>query len=427
VPLALRRATQLIVQLTGGKAAKGLIDLYPGRREREPILLSQRRVSRILGVELSMERMAQVLDSLGFGCEFRNPSQLSVTTPYWRTDIEIADDLVEEVARIIGYNEIPTNMPCGELSKPQPAPLQSLREKIGSILIGCGMQEVITYSLTSQAMLEKMDPQRRLGRPLRVANPLSREQEYPRTTLRAGLLTTFAANEKRWRGGIRLFEMGKIYLYRENDLPQEREVLAGVLGGPRFERMWLKDEGMLDFFDAKGILSTLFQRLGVEVCFEPADDPLLLPGRTANMLIGDEVLGVVGELHPKVAKGFDISSQPVSFFEVDVERLLLYATQVARYCPFSRFPGTFRDIALVVDAKLPAGRVMDAIRGFPLVSEAILFDVYHGEQVAPGKKSLAFSIRYQAPAKTLTDEEVDKAQQELLGKLKQEFGAVLRE
>jgi phenylalanyl-tRNA synthetase beta chain len=425
-PLALGRAIQLMTQLSGGKAARGIIDLYPGKSEREPVLLSKGRVDKVLGMELSIEQITEVLSSLGFYCELLSPSELLVTVPYWRTDVSSVDDLAEEVARIMGYDEIPTVMPGGELPRPQPAPILSLKERISDILIGCGLQEVITYSLTSRAMLQRVDPEWQLGHPLLIANPLSQEQECLRTTLRANLLATFAANEKRWEGGIRLFEVGRIYLPRDNDLPEEREVLAAILGGPRGERSWLKGEGVLDFFDAKGILGTLLARLGADVCFEPAELPLLLPGRTARIAIGDEIIGLVGELHPKVARSFDISAQPVSLFEVNIDNLVPFATQALRYRPLPRFPSIVRDIALVVDSELPARRVQEVIQSFPSVAEVTLFDLYRGEQVPPGKKSLAFSIRYQSSTQTLTDEEVNKAQQELLDRLKQELGAALR-
>jgi phenylalanyl-tRNA synthetase beta chain len=425
-PLALDRAIQLMTQLSGGKAAKGIIDLYPGKREREPILLSKSRVDKVLGMKLSIERITEVLSWLGFSCEPLSPSELLVTVPYWRTDISMIDDLAEEVARIIGYDEFPIVMPSGELPRPEPAPILSLKEKIGDILIGCGLQEVITYSLTSREMLEKVDPGWQLGHPLLIANPLTEEQECLRTTLRANLLATLAANEKRWEGGIRLFEIGRIYLPRENDLPEEHEMLAAVLSGPREEQSWLKGEGMLDFFDAKGTLGTLFTRLGVDVRFEPAEAPILLPGRTARIAISDEIIGLVGELHPKVAKSFDISAQPVCLFEVDINKLAPFTTQALHYRPLPRFPSTVRDIALVVDSELPAKRVQEVIQSFPLISQATLFDLYRGEQVPPGKKSLAFSIRYQSPTQTLTDEEVNKTQKELLDRLKQELGATLR-
>jgi phenylalanyl-tRNA synthetase beta chain len=338
----------------------------------------------------------------------------------------LADDLIEEIARIIGYDEIPTTMLRGEIPERMPAPLLPLKETIRDILVGCGMQEVITYSLVSQAMLDKIDPQCKLGPALRAANPMSLEQEYLRTSLRAGLLATFSQNERHEQNSIKLFELGKVYFPRENDLPEERETLAGVLGGLRFDRSWLSGEDTLDFFDAKGVLETILRRLQVKASFEPAEDQILVPGRTAEVIVNGQRIGALGEVHPRTAALFDISSQPVNLFEIDLKKLLPFAGAVTRYQPSPRFPGIVRDIALVVDAGLVAGKVQDIIQSFSLVSQVALFDVYSGEQVPKDKKSLAFSIRYQSLQRTLTDEEVNSTQREIIERLQREFSATLR-
>ena len=163
-PIALRRATQLLLELAGGKAAKGIADVYPGKKEQKPVLLPKERVSRVLGLELSTERIQKVLESLGFGCKLAGTSgDLMVTIPYWRTDVRMADDLVEEIARIIGYDEIPTTLLSSQIPQQVPAPMLSLKEQIRDLLVGCGMQEVITYSLVSQATLDKVDPHQKAG------------------------------------------------------------------------------------------------------------------------------------------------------------------------------------------------------------------------------------------------------------------------
>ncbi len=426
-PVALRRATQLLLELAGGKAARGIADVYPGKSERKPIPLPRERVSRILGLELSTERTQKVLESLEFSCKPAGTAgDLLVTAPYWRTDVRMADDLVEEIARIIGYDEIPTTLLSSQIPEQVPAPMLPLKEDIRDLLVGCGMQEVITYSLVSQATLDKIDPQHMLGPALRVANPMSLEQEYLRTSLRAGILSTFASNEKHEKDGIRLFEVGRIYLPRANDLPEEREMLVGILGGPRLERSWLSGEDTLDFFDAKGILETLFNRLKVKASFKPAEDQTLLAGKTAEVVVGGERVGVVGEVHPKTAALFDISTQPIILFEIDLVKLLSLTAAVYRYHPIPRFPGNSRDIALILDASIAASRVQEVIESFPLVDQVTLFDVYSGEQVPPGKKSLAFSIRFQSAERTLTDEEVNQAQQQIIDRLQRDFGATLR-
>ena len=426
-PIALRRATQLLLEIAGGKAARGIADVYPGKRERKPVLLPRERIGRVLGLEVDAERVKKVLVSLGLECKPSGHSgDILVSVPYWRTDIRLADDLVEEIARIIGYDEIPTTMLCGEIPEQAPAPLLSLKEKICDIIVGCGMQEVITYSLVSQSTLDKIDPQKKMGSAMRVANPMSVEQEYMRTSLRPGLLATFASNEKHEKNGIKLFEVSRVYLPRKNDLPEEREMLAGILGGFRLDRSWLSGEDMLGFFDAKGILETLFGRLKVKASFESAEDQILLAGKTAEILVEGQKVGVVGEVHPKVTAQFDISTQPVILFEIDLERLSSFAKAAYRYQPSSRFPGNTRDIALIVDTKVAASKIQEVIKSFPLVDEVTVFDVYSGEQVPEGKKSLAFTIRFQSLERTLTDEEVNKAQQKITERLQREFGATLR-
>jgi phenylalanyl-tRNA synthetase beta chain len=426
-PIALRRATQLLLELAGGKAARGIADVYPGKREKKPVLLPGERLERILGLDVDAERVKKVLASLGLECKPSGHSgDLLVSVPYWRTDIRLADDLVEEIARVIGYDEIPTTMLSGQIPEQVPAPLLLLKEKIRDILVGCGMQEVITYSLVSQAALDKIDPQQKPGSAMRVANPMSVEQEYMRTSLRQGLLATFASNEKHEKNGIELFEVSRVYLPRKNDLPEEKEMLAGIMGGFRLDRSWLSGEDTLGFFDAKGILETLFDRLKVKASFEPAEDRILLAGKTAEIIVEGQRVGVVGEVHPKAAAQCDISTQPVILFEVDLDRLSSFARAAYRYQPGSRFPGNTRDIALIVDTKVAASKIQEVIKSFPLVDEVTVFDVYSGEQVPEGKKSLAFTIRFQSLERTLTDEEVNVAQQKITERLQRDFGATLR-
>jgi phenylalanyl-tRNA synthetase beta chain len=426
-PEALRRATQLLLELAGGKAARGIADVYPGKREPKLITLTKERVSRVLGLELSTERTQKVLESLEFSCKPAGTSgDLLVTAPYWRTDVSMADDLVEEIARIIGYDEIPTTLLSCQIPEQVPAPMLALKENIRDLLVGCGMQEVITYSLVSQATLDKVDPGHKLAPALRVANPMSTEQEFLRTSLKAGLLSTFASNEKHEKDGIRLFEVGRIYLPRAKDLPEEREMLVGIVGGPRLERSWLSGEDTLDFYDGKGILETLFNRLKVKASLQPAEDQALLAGKTAEVIVGGERMGVVGEVHPKTAALFDISTQPIILFEIDLMKLLSSISAVYRYRPIPRFPGNSRDIALILDASITASRVQEVMESFQLVDQVTLFDVYSGEQVPPGKKSLALSVRFQSLERTLTDEEVNLAQQQIVDRLQHDFGATLR-
>ncbi|TET16866.1 MAG: phenylalanine--tRNA ligase subunit beta [Dehalococcoidia bacterium] len=425
---ALKRATQLIIQLAGGEAAKGLVDVYPGKLDREPILLSTDQVKRLLGVEFSLDQIVEVLTSLGFDCEVASSkSEVWVTAPYWRSDIYQAVDLIEEVARIIGYDKIPATMLSQPLPRQSPEPILSLKQKVRDSLTGYGFQEVITYSLTSLEMLNKLlpEPQPLELVPLCVANPMTAEQEYLRPNLRANLLAALSANRRYEDGGIRLFELGKVYLPQQKDLPNEPEVVCGILSGSRFEKSWHGGNDLFDFYDAKGVVEGLLSQLGVDASFEETKDESLHPVKQTAIVIAGNKLGVVGELHPKVLEAFEIPGA-VYLFEINLTALLPFTLGHKMFQPISQFPTVVRDIALVVDAEVTHQRVKDIIKSFPLVERVTIFDVYSGEQVPPGKKSLAYSITFQSPTHTLTDEEVNQVQQQILGKLSSELGATLR-
>ena len=224
---------------------------------------------------------------------------------------------------------------------------------------------------------------------------------------------------------IRFFELGKIYLPREKELPDEPEVLCGLLSGSRNDISWLGDGGPLNFFDAKAVLEGLFSKLGISASFKPGEDESFHPTHQAAIVIDDKEIGVVGELHPKVTEAFDLA-EAVYLFELNVTELLPLLVEHRMFQSIPRFPAMLRDIALVIDAGTAYQKVVDIIKGFPLVEQVTLFDVYSGDQVPPGKKSLACRITYQSPDHTLTDDEVGKVQQEILDKLSRELGATLR-
>ena len=276
-------------------------------------------------------------------------------------------------------------------------------------------------------MLNSLLPESRSCKPmpLRLANPMTADQEYLRPNLRVNLLAALSENRKHEEGGIRLFELGRIYLPRLKELPDEPEILCGVLSGPRFEKSWQGEDDLLDFFDAKGVVEGLLSRLGVEVSFDESSDESLHPKKQVAIVIGNNREGVIGELHPKVSEAFEISG-PVYLFEIDLTALLPFTAGHKMFQPIPRFPAIVRDMALVVDAKMTHQKTQDIIKSFPLVTQATIFDVYSGEQVPPGKKSLAYKATFQSPTHTLTDEEVNKVQQQILNRLSAELGATLR-
>jgi phenylalanyl-tRNA synthetase beta chain len=430
--LPLKRATQLLLELAGGRAAKGIIDIYPGKSEPKLISLTTREVKRLSGLKVNIDEILKVLKALGFEYqEGDSGSQILVSAPYWRSDIKCSADLVEEVVRIMGYEKIPITRLGSPLpqqkSKLSPAAQQSnLKDKLRDVLTGFGFQEILTYSLVSLEKLQKLSPKLELKiSPLKVANPMSREQEYLRTSLRAGLLSTLAHNQKFEQGGIRLFEIGKVFLPQGKDLPEEKEMFCVVLSGARAELSWQADKEPLDFFDAKGVVENILNQLGLKASFDVGDDEGLFPGRGASIIVEDDKVGIVGELHPKVAQAFELSNT-ICLIEIDLEKLLTKIAGIKEYQSIPRFPSVTRDIALVVDEQVIYRKVEEIIQGFPLVTKANLFDLYRGEQIAEGKKSFAIRIVYQSPSHTLTDEEVDQTQKEMLAILLLRLGATLR-
>ncbi len=424
---ALKRATQLLVEISGGQAAKDFIDNYPGAKKAAPVRLRASESKRLLGVDFSVKQIKDTLSVLGFEVSAgASNAELLATAPYWRSDVSLEEDLIEEVARIIGYDEIPITMLSQPVPRHNPSPMLRLKPQVSQILADYGFQEVITFSMMGGEALNKLSPHSQPPSALvRLANPMTAEQEYMRPTLRANLLSALESNLRHEENGVRLFELGRVYLRRQNDLPNEPEIVCGVAAGPRFEPSWRGGNEALDFYDAKGVVEGLFGQLGIEANFEAGSDEGLHPFKQAAIIVAGKRLGVVGELHPKVADTFEISGE-VYLFEVDLTALLPFTTEHKMFQPISRFPAVVRDMALVVDAGVTNAQVQEIMRGFPLVTEVSLFDLYSGEQLPAGKKSLAYRVTYQSPKHTLTDDGVNKVQKQIVAKLAKELGASLR-
>jgi len=426
---AARRATKLIVELAGGRAAHGILDVYPGKTPETRIEVRRSRIQQVLGIDPPTSRVRSVLTSLGFGCRWQPPDTYQVRVPYWRTDVRIPDDVVEEVGRIIGYDEIPVGLVRGAIPPAPPQALRELREQVRDALADAGMQEVITYSLTTLEAIQRVVSPEALAAspPLGVANPMSSEYECLRPSLRVSLLRTLAANQRQHEGPLALYEVARVYLSRGQELPREPEHAAGVVSGRRLDRWGHVTEEELDFFDAKGYLEYLFARLGVTPAFEEGEEYALVPGRTARIMLGERAVGVLGQVDPRVAAGFDIDGD-VFLFELVLDEVLavLSGREAHRYEPVPRFPPVVQDLAVIVDEVVTAAQVQSIIEAAALVRRAQLFDVYTGEPVPAGKKSLAFSVTYQSPDHTLTDEEVARAHRGIVERLKRQLGAELR-
>ncbi len=423
---AIKRASRLMCELGRGKAARGIIDAYPGRAEPAPVSVSPAEVKRVLGIDLNVEEITSTLASLGFVSELSCAPDIKVTPPWWRSDICQAADVLEEIARIRGYDKIPMTLLSTPLPAHQPQPALEIKDRVRDILAASGVQEVITYTLTNPEAEQKAAGGAAVPPSLRVVNPLSREQEYLRTSLRPGLLATLSSNQRHEQGDIRIFEVGRVFVPRERELPEDREMVAALFCGPRMAVSWQGKPELIDFYDAKGTLENLLQRLGIEARFVDSEDPSLLKGRTAEVRAGNDSLGVIGELSPRISEAFDISGA-VFLFELRLGALLPAGQAAAgKYHPLARFPAATRDLAVILDAGVPAELVRKIILTSPLVQKAAVFDVYSGDRVPAGKKSLAWSITWQSHERTLTDDEVNVFLKKILDKLTKELGATLR-
>ncbi len=473
VPAA-RRATRLMLELAGGVAARGVADAYPGRKETQPILLTTAEVKRLLGVELALREITHVLTALGFGCRQQDENAVVVTVPMRRVDVTIPADLIEELARILGYDRMPTTMISGPVPEEDLAgPARQWEETVRATLVGCGYHEVIAYSLTnvraesrlyrtaaSQEELASTLPapvERRFlasgVEPLRLANPMTPEMDILRTTAFAGLLEIVSRNLRHQERDVCVFEIGRVYLSQGDDLPEERRMVTVASGQFRAARAWGQREEV-DFFDIKGAAEAVLDRMGLRspqfrLGYVAARHPTFHPARLAVILLDRQqgkrepqgtpgagydpaaVVGLLGEVHPDVAERFDIRER-VYLLGLDLDRLIelagLPSEQRGYYRPLPRFPAVVQDMAVIVDVQVAAAQVEAVIRrvGGGLVADVRLFDVYQGEPIPAGKKSLAYSISYQAPDRTLTDAQVAELHARIEKRLAQELGASLR-
>ena len=429
------RAAELMRVVAGGNLAPGLVDAYPGKREPTVIPFETGEVERLLGVRLDPREIRSALERLGFRCR-RRKGGFDVAVPYWRLDVEIPADLVEEVARLWGYDQLPATL----LKEPLPPQRRNrsleLEEHVRDLLTGLGFVEVIHYSLTSpesaaQLQLDDGEPE---GPFVELANPISRERRVLRRTLMNLLLETVAHNQ-RHRERVAVFEVGRVFLPEHSDpegLPQEPRRLGIALAGRSHPLSWADKPRSVDFYDLKGAISALLAHLGVDegdVGYRPVQGAPFHPGRAAELLIHEHPIGVLGEVHPRVAERFDLRGR-VYLAELDLEALRAHARvrEDRVYRPIPRFPGIRLDLAAVLPEEVPAERVERVIRehGGEWLREVVLFDVYKGDPVPEGHRSLAYALFYRSEEKTLTDEEAQTAHRRVIAALQRELGAQVR-
>ncbi|GCE14341.1 phenylalanine--tRNA ligase subunit beta [Tengunoibacter tsumagoiensis] len=461
------RAAQLMVELAGGTVHPGRVDHYPQPVQTQIIPFSAAEVEWLTSMKVSEQEIVTALSSLGFEVTTAGPS-LQVSVPTYRADIQEGADLVEEVIRILGYDRIPSSIPSGPLPKLKLDPWFEREQFVRTTLMGAGLNEIITYALTSRARMaailaypgaetaqallrsyaetesivpvQRTEPFDARSLPAVVlANSLSSEMEVLRLTLLSNLLETLQQNSKRNKAGLRFFEIGRRYLPAADpaQLPDERRSIGMALSGPA-EISWSGElSRSADFYDLKGAVESLLASLHIgSYRFRASEHPTFHPGRCAEVevaFIGASgkseyhSIGVLGEVHPLVQQRYDLVERTY-LAELDLERLYAAVPEHILYTPISRQQGLTRDLALVVEQSVPAEAIQAAIRqnGGELLQTVMLFDVYTGEPIPAGKKNLTYSLTYQAADRTLKDTEANTVQEQIIRALNEEFGAVLR-
>jgi phenylalanyl-tRNA synthetase beta chain len=431
---AANRAAALMAEVSAGRVVGGVIDANPRPWVPKTIDLSVRRTHQLLGTRLPKKKIVRLLSAIGFKVESApRRDELRIAAPSFRVDISRPEDLVEEVARLSGFDTIPTTfprLPAGE----RPAAVRlDLRQQIKAVLTGFGFTEVITYSFIHSLWCDRLllpadDPRRRT---VAVLNPLAEDQAVMRSSLVPGILETMRFNLDQQTRRLKLFEIGKVFLHRaDSDLPEEPEMIAGLWSGSRQPLSWHAKETPCDFYDLKGAVEGLLGALKLEaVDFTQAPDVQCYytrPGHSARILVGGREIGLIGELHPKVRDAFGL--KPTAFlFELEVESIEALLSQIRYRLRIPKFPAVARDITLIVDRSLEARQVVAAVTAMKLelLESVQLFDVFSGGPIPADQRSLSFRLTYRSPAKTLEDNEVNGLHQFVTERLLSVFRATL--
>jgi phenylalanyl-tRNA synthetase beta chain len=431
---AATRAAQLMTQVSGGRISGGVIDAHPRPWAPSPIRLSVSRTARLLGVKVQKKKISRLLSAIEFKVG-STPArdELEVTVPSFRVDVSRPEDLMEEVARLSGFDTIPVTFPAMPANQRPPAQRLELRKRAKTILNGLGFTEVITYSFVHPMSCDRLqlaadDPRRAT---VAVMNPLAEDQAVMRSSLIPGLLEAMRFNLAQQTKRLKVFEIGKVFMQTPGaELPEEPEIVAGLWTGSRQALSWHGREIPCDFYDLKGAVESLLGTLGLEgvrfLRLPDADCHYTRPGQSARMLAAGREVGLVGEIHPRVRAVYDLK-QTGFVFELDAAALeaLLSETRYRMHIP--KFPAVTRDITLILDQGIEAQQVLDSVEAMhlALMERVQLFDVFSGEPIPAGKRSLSFRFTYRSPEKTLEDTEVNRLHQNVMDRMLTEFQAAL--
>lgn len=426
VILAVERAAQLMAELAGGEVLKGSVIFDELDKTPIQITISPDYINNRLGMKISLEEMLSILERLKFPTEAVN-GKLVIDAPTRRQDIRIKEDVIEEIARMYGYDHIPMTLPITESNPGGLTSYQEKRRTVKSFLEGAGLYESLTYSLTSEK--EAQTYALETAPVTKLLMPISEERSVLRQSIIPNLLEATTYNVARRNESVGLYEISSVFLDEEEDgLPKEIAHVAAVITGKWVDHAWQAETKPVDFFVLKGIVEGMMDTLGLEkeVTFEKAVLDGMHPGRTANIYHNNERIGFIGQIHPTEQNKRDLKDTYV--MEMNLDKILSIETEELLYTPVPRHPSISRDIALVVPSETSAGTLKAVIQraGGELLADVKLFDLYEGDNVESGTKSVAFSLTYRDPVRTLTDEEVVKAHEKVLTALTSEAGAQLR-
>ena len=430
IPLALDMACQLMVELCGGTVSVGTIDVREPETPPRVVTLRPARVDHLLGTTLPVSEMESILARLG--CNVRDcGDDFLVSVPSFRRDLEREVDLIEEVGRIHGVGNIPSTLPPQRSGRGGLSPEQRGVRLLEDLLVGAGLSQVITYSFGDERWSDRLrlEPSDARRKAVRVANPLSGDQAFMRTMLLPGLLETAGKNVATREERIHIFEIGRTFHPSGGVLPDEKRRVGFLVAGAWEGDSWSKAGIVTDFFVAKGLTERLAEGLGVGLNFRPATEHFLHPGKSATVEDpSGRPIGWVGEIHPLVLQEYELRGLTAVAAELDVELLIGLRPETPMFEDLSTFPPVEQDLALVVDRDLPAAEVVAALRvaGGGLLESVQIFDLYEGNQVPPGKKSLALRLSFRSPDRTLSEAEVNDLRSQMLVAVASSVGATLR-
>jgi len=418
--LAIDRACALVEELGCGDIMEGIIDVYNNVKEEGSITVDSKWINRFLGTSISNEDMKKYLDSLDLKTVISG-DDLVITIPTFRIDIAIKEDIAEEVARIYGYDKIPTTVFKVSTEREPKYKNELLSDKVIEIMIGSGINQSISYSFVSPKVFDKINvpADSELRNVVKIKNPLGEDYSVMRTSTLPSIMESLGRNYSRNNEYVRLFEIGKVYIPNEDEtqLPTEKNILTiGIYGE-------------CDYLDLKGIVENVVDGLGITKAkyVRESDNSSYHPGKTAALMIRNKKTGVLGEIHPDVTENYGVDVD-CYVAELDLDLLFEAATVVKSYKPLPKFPAVTRDIALLCDDSILVQEIEETIRkaGGNLVEKVQLFDIYKGAQIPEGKKSIAYAIAYRDEKKTLEDKDITKVHNKILQALEHKLGAVLR-